>query len=244
MRARRRRARLDGGRVGPRAGQPDRSHHADGAGVRPLRQRERRRADDHGHRPRSRRCAQCDQRRRRDALRPHAHDRGLVPGDIGRRHGRERGVPHDLARSGACHRALRQGGPRRRRRQWRAGRGGWRVSARHHLSRVSRQSLPHESSRREPRVEGLRGRVDRSSRQHLRRPEGLRQHAVQPSVRPALRPRRTRSAVAAGLGVVPVRARRRVTHGDHRLLDGWLRTAQRAGSRIQRRESSRHRPRR
>ena len=134
-----------------------------------------------------------------------------------------RRVPHRRARSLARRHPPRQGRARRGAR----GRGR-RVSARHPLARVPRQPLPAQPSRREPGVEGIRRRVDRSPRQHLRRPEGVREHPVQPSLRPAVRAGRARSAVPPRLRQRAGRTHRRVAHGDRRVFDGRLRPAQRA----------------
>ena len=79
-----------------------------------------------------------------------------------------------------------------------AGAGGTgAVSAGDHLARLSGQPLPDEPPRREPREQGVRHRVDRSQGQHLRRSEGVRQHALQPPVRSAVRPERDRRVSAS-----------------------------------------------
>ena len=68
------------------------------------------------------------------------------------------------------------------------------VSARDHLARLSRQPVSAEPPRREPGEQGLRHRLDRSHRQHLRRPAGVRQHALQPAARSVVRPARNRAS--------------------------------------------------
>ena len=67
--------------------------------------------------------------------------------------------------------------------------------------------------------------VHRPRRQHLRRPAGLREHAVQPALRPAVRPRRDGAPRRDWLRQLPERTARRHAHRHRRLLDGRLRPA-------------------
>ena len=62
---------------------------------------------------------------------------------------------------------------------------------------------------RKPRQQGLRRRLDRSQGQHLRRPEAICEHALQPRPRPAVRTQRDRAARQARLGQLSERPRRR-----------------------------------
>ena len=126
----------------------------------------------------------------------------LAPGSARRR------LPHHHARSGDRRDAARPGGARCR--------AARRRRARFPLVIVSHgypgQPLPDEPSRREPGQQGLRRGVDRSSRQHLRRPEGVRQHALQPAVRPAVRAERDGPARRRRIGQLAGGPRRRVAH--------------------------------
>ena len=125
---------------------------------------------------------------------------------------------------------LRQGrrpGARGRRRPF------WRVSARHHFARLSRQPLPDESHRREPREQGVRRGVDRSQGQHLRRSEGVCQHALQPPVRSTVRAECDRAAESIGIREFPDGNGGCQPHRHHRLLDGRLRRGERDRRRLQ-----------
>ena len=98
-----------------------------------------------------------------------------------------------------------------------------RISPRHHLARLPGQSLPDESSGREPREQGLRRRRHRSQGQHLRRSAGLREHALQPAVRSAVRAERDRAPRQPGSGSFLAGIVDAVAHRPRRLLDGRLR---------------------
>ena len=120
-----------------------------------------------GDRQESSRHPEHRRRGGRRPLRSDADARSLVPGDAGGRPEAGRRLPRDHARSRRHRDAARQGGARRRAADHRR-----RLPARDHLARLSRQPLSHEPSRRKPREQGLRRRLDRSQGQHLRRSEG------------------------------------------------------------------------
>ncbi|MCK7480352.1 MAG: hypothetical protein M0C28_26190 [Candidatus Moduliflexus flocculans] len=191
-----------------RATEPRRCGDAHGAGSRGLRGAARRRAAP-SRRPTAAALDVLSTKEggRDRAARPHADDRGLGTRPCSRRGpacGRRAIRPAARDPSRAADPAT--AGPSATRARGRA--AGRRLPARHPLARVPREPLPARPPGREPGVEGIRRRGDRSPRQHLRRPEGLREHALQPALRPAVRAGRTRSAVAreapasvlAGLG--------------------------------------------
>ena len=82
--------------------------------------------------------------------------------------------------------------------------------ARHRVARLSGQPLPHEPPLREPREQGLRRGRDRSQGEHLRRPADVREHALQPSVRSAVRAERDCPPGQARHRQLPRRHRRRL----------------------------------
>ena len=86
---------------------------------------------------------------------------------------------------------------------------------------------------REPGEQGIRRGVDRSQGQHLRRPEGLRQHALQPAVRSAVRAERNGASRPRRIRQFSQRSRGRESHRARRLLDGRLRRGQRHRRRLQ-----------
>ena len=144
------------------------------------------------------------------ALRPAADGRDVVSGRP--RGDRQHDDRHDHAQRGAD--------PARGPRDARRGRGRDRAAAaRPDEPRLPGQPVPDVASGREPRVEGLRRRLDRPHRLGLRRHRSVRLDAEEPSARPALRPRP--DGAAQRRRVVGARGPdRRGQHRPRRLLDG------------------------
>ena len=215
-----------GRRSGP-ARQPHRRPASGRPRARRLRRARRGRADARGPRPWPRRRPPHDPRRRGAPVRPAADARGLVPGGVARRRGRGRRLRgrHPRRHARSVEGARRPGRRARARRRP--------VPAGRPVPRLPRQPSPARPLRRELGEQGLRRRLDRPHRQHLCRSGGVREHALQPAPRPAVRGRRDGPTLGIGRGLLE-RAGRCFACRDHRVLDGRVRVGERPRCRLHR----------